>query len=91
MSVQAQMREWVDDAVKAVLGPLFDRVDKLEAYVKSFEQTNHIPEDPAPRRGSTSKAEAKPSAGTRSSAHDRPAAVAKAAPASGRGSSSTAK
>jgi tetrahydromethanopterin S-methyltransferase subunit B len=75
MSVQAQIREWVDDAMRVVLDPLFARLDKLEEKVKAFEN------------GST----AERSAAKAAPSHDRPAArpatTAKAGPATGRGTS----
>lgn len=56
MSFQAQIKEMVDGALHAVLGPLFERLDKaverldvLEHYVKTFEQTEGVPSHPAPR------------------------------------------
>lgn len=49
MSMQAQIREWAVQAAEAVLGPVFDRLNKLEAYVKAFEESNEVPTDPAPR------------------------------------------
>lgn len=49
MSMQAQIREWAVQAAEAVLGPVFDRLNKLEAYVKAFEQADEVPTDPAPR------------------------------------------
>jgi hypothetical protein len=49
MSLQAQIKEWADSALHAVLDPLFERVEKIEAYIKAFEQMDVIPDDPAPR------------------------------------------
>lgn len=49
MSMQAQIKEWVDDALQAVLGGVLERLVKLEDYVKAIEQADQVPADPAPR------------------------------------------
>lgn len=49
MSMQAQIRGWVDEALHAVLDPLFERIDKIEKYILALEQADQIPADPAPR------------------------------------------
>lgn len=75
MSLQAQIKEWAAQAAEAVLGPVFDRLNKLEEYVKAFEQANEVPTDPAPRgKGPEVKAAADKAA----------AEVRKAPPATGR-------
>jgi hypothetical protein len=56
MSLQAQIRQWVDDRLHEIVDPLFERLDKaverldvLEHYVKTFEQSEGVPSHPAPR------------------------------------------
>lgn len=49
MSMQAQIREWVDQALHATLDPLFERLEKIENYIKAIEQADVVPADPAPR------------------------------------------
>lgn len=49
MSMQAQIREWVDQALHATLDPLFERLEKIENYIKAIEQMDVVPADPAPR------------------------------------------
>jgi hypothetical protein len=49
MSFQAQIKGWVDEAMHAVLDPLFERVEKIEAYILALENADQIPADPAPR------------------------------------------
>lgn len=82
MSVQAQIRQWVDDAMRAVLDPLFARLTELEEKVKAFENGS---------AAERSAAKASPAPAKAPVSHDRPAArpatTAKAGPASGRGTS----
>jgi hypothetical protein len=49
MSLQAQIRQWVDDRLHEILDPLFVRLDSIETYIKAFEDTPVVPTDPAPR------------------------------------------
>jgi len=78
MSMQAQIREWAEDAVRAVLGPVLSRIEKIENYILDLEQADQVPPDrPADRPVAT-----KPSAAaSRTSSNDRPARSA--APRSG--------
>ena len=75
MSMQAQIKQWVDEALHAVLDPLFARLEKLEADVKAFEQG-----DGAKTEHAAAKAP--------SPSHDRPI---RAQTATGRATASNAK
>lgn len=78
MSMQAQIRQWVDEALHAVLDPLFVRLNELEEKVEAFEQADS---DNSKRAAAPAPAKASPS-------HDRPV---RAQSATGRGTASGAK
>lgn len=46
MAFQAQVAQWAEQAVRAVIGPLFERVEKLEAYVRALENADVVPAAP---------------------------------------------
>lgn len=79
MSMQAQIREWVDDALRALAGPLIERLEDLEQRLKALEQ------------GGSAKSAKQPSQSSpvpSSSSHDRPV---RAQTATGRGAASNTK
>ena len=47
MAFQAQVAQWAEQAVRAVIGPLFDRVDKIEKYILALENADVVPGKPS--------------------------------------------
>jgi hypothetical protein len=82
MSMQAQIRQWVDEALRVVLDPVFVRLEKLEAQVKAFEQEN---DSKATERAAAKQPAPAPKT---AASHDRPVRMQTA---TGRGTASNAK
>lgn len=49
MAFEARVKQLVSDALHGILDPVFERIEKLENYVKALEQADVVPADPEPR------------------------------------------
>lgn len=49
MAFEARIKQLVSDALHGVLDPLFERIEKIENYIKALEQADVVPADPEPR------------------------------------------